>query len=224
MFMWITESVKKGRKMKDMYSVSGIDVYIKDKISEEIDPDFVFKYISARIPFHLTTGVDIIYIGQFPEMKKREINAYYEDGAIYVTNYHDEEMDMIDDIIHELAHAVERNNDEIIYGNGALQREFIAKRKNLKTNLGDMFDVPRDFTINFEYDREIDDFLFRTVGYHILNQMVVNIFVSGYAATSVSEYFARGFEEYFIGDKTILKQLSPVLYSIIDNLVHLEDQ
>jgi len=222
--MWITESVKKGRKMKDMYSVSGIDVYIKDKISEEIDPDFVFKYISARIPFHLTTGVDIIYIGQFPEMKKREINAYYEDGAIYVTNYHDEEMDMIDDIIHELAHAVERNNDEIIYGNGALQREFIAKRKNLKTNLGDMFDVPRDFTINFEYDREIDDFLFRTVGYDILNQMVVNIFVSGYAATSVSEYFARGFEEYFIGDKTILKQLSPVLYSIIDNLVHLEDQ
>jgi len=221
--MWITESAKKGRKMKDMYSVSGIDVYIKDLLPDGIDPDFVFKYISARIPFHLTTGVDIIYIGQFPEMKKREINAYYEDGAIYVTNYHDDEMDMIDDIIHELAHAVERNNDEIIYGSGALQREFIAKRKNLKTNLGDMFDVPRDFTINFEYDKEIDDFLFRTVGYDILNQMVVNIFISGYAATSVSEYFARAFEEYFIGDRRALKQLSPVLYSIIDKLVHLED-
>ena len=173
--------------------------------------------------FHLTTGVDIIYIGQFPEMKKREINAYYEDGAIYVTNYHDEEMDMIDDIIHELAHAVERNNDELIYGTGKLQREFIAKRKNLSIILGDMFDVPRDFTINLEYDKQIDDFLFRTIGYDILNQMVVNIFISGYAATSVSEYFARGFEEYFIGDRLVLKQLSPVLYSIIDKLVHLED-
>ncbi len=222
--MWITESAKKGRKMKDRYSVSGIDVYIKDSLPDEIDPDFVFKYINARIPFHLTTGVDIIYIGQFPEMKKREINAYYEDGAIYVTNHHDEEMDMIDDIIHELAHAVERNNDELIYGSGALQREFIAKRKNLKTNLGEMFDIPRDFTINFEYDKKIDDFLFRTVGYDILNQMVVNIFVSGYAATSVSEYFARGFEEYFIGNKTNLKQISPVLYTIIDKLVHLEDR
>tara|TARA_Y100000034_G_scaffold49146_1_gene60758 strand:+ start:197 stop:829 length:633 start_codon:yes stop_codon:yes gene_type:complete len=210
--------------MKDRYSVSGIDVYIKDSLPDEIDPDFVFKYINARIPFHLTTGVDIIYIGQFPEMKKREINAYYEDGAIYVTNHHDEEMDMIDDIIHELAHAVERNNDELIYGSGALQREFIAKRKNLKTNLGEMFDIPRDFTINFEYDKKIDDFLFRTVGYDILNQMVVNIFVSGYAATSVSEYFARGFEEYFIGNKTNLKQISPVLYTIIDKLVHLEDR
>ena len=221
--MWITESAKKGRKMKDIYNVSGIDVYIKDRLPDEIDPDFVFKYINARVPFHLTTGVDIIYIGQFPEMKKREINAYYEDGAIYVTNYHDEEMDMIDDIIHELAHAVERNNDELIYGTGKLQREFIAKRKNLQIILEDMFEVPKDFTINFEYDQQIDDFLFRTVGYDVLNQMVVNIFISGYAVTSVSEYFARGFEEYFIGERTTLKQLSPVLYSIIDNLVHLED-
>tara|TARA_R110002110_G_scaffold343746_3_gene553760 strand:- start:1181 stop:1846 length:666 start_codon:yes stop_codon:yes gene_type:complete len=221
--MWIFESAKRGRKMKDIYNVSGIDVYIKDPLPDEIDPDFVFKYISARIPFHLTTGVDIIYIGQFPEMKRREINAYYEDGAIYVTNRHDEEMDMIDDIIHELAHAVERNSDEMIYGTGALQREFIAKRKNLAAIMGDMHDIPRDFVVNFEYDKKIDDFLFRTVGYDVLNQMVVNIFISGYAATSVSEYFARGFEEYFIGDRNLLKKLSPVLYKIIENLVHLED-
>ena len=222
--MWITESAKKGKKLKDMYSVSGIDVYIKDGLSEEIDPDFVFKYINARIPFYLTTGVDIIYIGDFPEMREREINAYYQDGAIYVTNQQDDEMDMIDDIIHELAHAVEGNNDEFIYGSGSIQREFIAKRKNLANVLNDMFDVPKDFFVNIEYDKEIDTFLFNTVGYDILNQMAVNIFVSGYAATSVSEYFARGFEEYFIGDKSGLQKISPVLYSKIDELVHMEDQ
>ena len=222
--MWITESAKQGRKLKDMYNVSGIDVYIKDRLPEDVDPEFVFKYINARIPFHLTTGIDIIYIGQFPEMREREINAYYEDGAIYVTNIQDEEMDMIDDIIHELAHAVERNNDELIYGSGALQNEFIAKRRNLVPILSDMFDVPRDFLINIEYDRDIDDFLYKTVGYDILNQMVVNNFISGYAVTSVSEYFARGFEEYFIGDKKLLKKLSPVLYSKIDQLVHMEDR
>ena len=222
--MWITESAKKGRKFKDMYNVSGIDVYIKDRLPDNIDPEFVYKYINARIPFHLTTGIDIIYIGQFPEMREREINAYYEDGAIYVTNIQDDEMDMIDDIIHELAHAVERNNDELIYGSGLIQKEFIAKRKNLFVYLQEMFDIPEDFLINIEYDREIDDFLYKTVGYDILNQMVVNIFVSGYAATSDSEYFARGFEEYFIGDKNKLKSLSPVLYNKIDELVHMEDK
>jgi len=221
--MWIIESAKKGRRLKDVYNLSGVDVYIKDRLPEGIDPDFVFNYISARIPFHLARNIDIIYVGQFPEMKEREINAYYEDGAIYVTNKQDEDIDMIDDIIHELAHAVERNNEDIIYGSGALQSEFKAKRRNLFTIIQEMYDVPKDFLSNIDYSKEIDDFLFKTIGYDILNQLVANIFISGYAATSVSEYFARGFEEYFIGDKSALKQLSPVLYSIIDKLVHLED-
>lgn len=222
--MWLIESAKKGRRLKDMYNLSGVDVYIKDRLPEEVDPEFVFNYISARIPFHLTTGIDIIYVGQFPEMKEREINAYYEDGAIYVTNHQDEEMDMIDDIIHELAHAVERNNEHIIYGAGKLQREFKAKRRNLHTLIQDMYEVPSGFLSNIEYNREIDDFLYKTIGYDILNQMVANIFVSGYAATSVSEYFARGFEEYFIGDRGSLKKMSPVLFGIIEILVNMEDK
>ena len=221
--MWITESAKKGRRLKDVYNLSGVDVYIKDRLPEEVDPNFVFNYISARIPFHLARNVDIIYVGQFPEMKEREINSYYEDGAIYVTNKQDDDIDMIDDIIHELAHAVERNHEEKIYGSGHLQREFKAKRRNLHTLIQDLYDVPDDFSNNIEYNKEIDEFLFKTIVYDILNQLVVNIFISGYAATSVSEYFARGFEEYFIGDKHTLKQISPVLYSIIDKLVHLED-
>ena len=207
-----------------MYNVSGVDVFIKDRVSEDVDPEFVFNYISARIPFHLARNVDIIYVGQFPEMKKREINAYYEDGAIYVTNRQEGEMDMIDDVVHELAHAVERNNEADLYGSGKLQREFKLKREKLSTLLKEMYDLPKGFIKDIDYNREIDDFLFKTVGYDILNQIAVNIFVSGYAATSVSEYFARGFEEYFLGKKQRLKELSPVLYSTIDKLVHLEDQ
>tara|TARA_R110001583_G_scaffold6509_9_gene33030 strand:- start:3062 stop:3727 length:666 start_codon:yes stop_codon:yes gene_type:complete len=221
--MWITESAKAGRKLKDMFNLSGVDVFIKDRLPDDIDPEFVFNYISARIPFHLAKNIDIIYIGEFPEMKKRDINAYYEDGAIYVTNKQEEDMDMIDDIIHELAHSVERSNEELVYGSGALQREFKAKRKNLYTIIMDMYDVPDKFLSDIDYNKEIDNFLYKVIGYDILNQMVVNIFVSGYAATSVSEYFARGFEEYFIGDKDSLRQISPVLYKIIDKLVHLED-
>ena len=59
--MWITESANKGRKLKDMYNLSGVDVYIKDRLPEDIDPEFVFNYISARIPFHLAQNIDIIY-------------------------------------------------------------------------------------------------------------------------------------------------------------------
>lgn len=220
---WIAESVKKGRKLKDMFNLSGVDVFIKDRTPDHIDDEFVFKYINARIPFHLTNGIDVIYVGQFPEMHEREINAFYENGAIYVTNDQEDEMDMIDDIIHELAHAVEVNNQEIIYGSGSLQREFKAKRRNLHQLIQNIYDIPSSFLSDIDYNKEIDNFLYKTIGYDILNQMVANIFVSGYAVTSVSEYFARGFEEYFIGDKGSLRKLSPVLYKIIDELVHLED-
>ena len=87
-----------------------------------------------------------------------------------------------------------------------------------------MYDVPDGFLNDLEYNKEIDLFLYKTIGYTILNQMVSNIFVSGYAATSINEYFAKGFEEYFIGSKDKLKALSPILHSIIEELVYLEDQ
>ena len=217
--MWIQESVRRAKKLKDQYQMNGVQVFIKDSLPEEIDPDFIFNYVGSRIPLFLTTNIDMIYVGQFPEMKEREINAFYENDAIYITNEQDDEMDMIEDIVHEVSHAVEHYNREAIYGDGKLQREFIAKRKRLSALLSQKFDVPNDFNINFEYDRAIDDFLYRDVGYDLLNQITVGIFPSAYAATSVSEYWAKGFEELFIGEKTSLKNLCPVLYKKLLGLI-----
>ena len=217
--MWIQESVRRAKKLKDQYQMNGVQVFIKDSLPEEIDPDFIFNYVGSRIPLFLTTNIDMIYVGQFPEMKERDINAFYENDAIYITNEQDDEMDMIEDIVHEVSHAVEHYNREAIYGDGKLQREFIAKRKRLSTLLSQKFDVPNDFNINFEYDRAIDDFLYRDVGYDLLNQITVGIFPSAYAATSVSEYWAKGFEELFIGEKTSLKNLCPVLYKKLLGLI-----
>ena len=210
--MWIKESMKRAKAMKDHFDLNGISVIIKDKLPEEVDPEFVLNYIGSRIPFYLTNNVEMIYIGQFPEMKERDINAYFENDAIYVTNEQDDEMDMIDDIIHEISHAVEKYNEEFIYGDGAIQREFIAKRKRLSQLLSQKYSVPSDFNVSFDYDRAIDEFLYRDVGYDALNQICVGIFPSAYAATSINEYWAKGFEEVFIGDKDNLKELCPVLY------------
>ena len=209
--MWIQESIKRSKRMRNEYMVNGVTVFIKDALPEQVSGEFIFDYISSRIPSYLMKNIEVIYVGQFPEMKERDINAYYENDAIYITNEQDDEMDVIDDIIHEVSHAVEHYNREFIYGDGALQREFIAKRKRLSSLLKQKFDVPSDFNINFEYDRAIDDFLYRDVGYDILNQITVNIFPSGYAATSINEYWAKGFEEFFLGDPSKLQTMCPVL-------------
>ena len=223
--MWINESIKRSRKMKDYFNLNGIAVIVKDALPEEIDLEFVLNYIAARVPFYLTQNIEMIYIGQFPEMQEREIDAYYENDAIYITNHQEEEMEMIEDIIHEISHAVEQYNQEFIYGSGKLQREFIAKRSRLSDLLSQKYDVPANFDIDFEYDRTIDNFLFRDVGYDVLNQVCVNIFPSGYAATSVSEYWAKGFEELFIGDRDTLKQMCPILFKTLALMLkELEDE
>ena len=217
--MWINESIKRSKRMKDHFSLNGVSVIIKDALPQEVDLEFVLNYISARVPFYLTQNIEIIYVGKFPEMEEREINAFYENDAIYVTNEQEEEMDMIEDIIHEISHAVEQNNQEFIYESGQLQREFLGKRRALSNLLSQKFKVPADFDIDVEYDRAIDDFLFRDVGYDALNQICVGIFPSAYACTSVSEYWAKGFEELFIGETTDLKQMCPVLYRTLALLI-----
>jgi len=217
--MWIKESIKRGSKMRDHFNLAGVDVFVKDPLPEEVDVSFVFEYISSRIPFFFMAGIDIIYIGQFPEMKEREVNAYFEDGAIYVTNKQDDEMDMIEDIIHEIAHAVETNHQEFIYSTGVIQREFVSKRTRLEPLLSQGYNVPSDFIINFEYDQNIDDFLFKDVGYDALNQIAVNIFLAPYSITSVREYWAKGFEELFIGNQGDLRAICPVLYKTLVSLL-----
>ena len=217
--MWIHESIKRSKKMRDHFSLNGVSVIIKDALPEEVNLEFVLNYIAARVPFFLTQNIEIIYVGKFPEMEEREINAFYENDAIYVTNEQEEEMDMIEDIIHEISHAVEQNNQEFIYESGQLQREFLGKRRALSNLLSQKFKVPADFDIDVEYDRAIDDFLFRDVGYDALNQICVGIFPSAYACTSISEYWAKGFEELFIGETNDLKQMCPVLYKTLALLI-----
>ena len=217
--MWIEESIKKSKRMRDEFMLNGVTVFVKDALPEHVSGEFIFDYVGSRVPSYLMSNVEIIYVGQFPEMEERDINAFYENDAIYVTNEQDDEMDMIEDIIHEISHAVEKYNGELIYGDGGLQREFVAKRKRLSQLLSQRYDVPNDFNVNFHYDRAIDEFLYRDVGYDALNQICVGIFPSAYAATSLSEYWAKGFEELFIGDTNKLKQLCPVLYNRLALLI-----
>ena len=51
----------------------------------------------------------------------------------------------------------------------------------------------------------------------------MGLFNSPYGATSLKEYFANGFEAYYIGDRIYLSKISPYLYNKIENLDNLRD-
>ena len=219
---WIQESYNKSKIMQDSYSLNGIPIYIKNNFVNDIDMPFVIRYISSRIPSSFMKGVDVIYIGQFEDLVSREVNAMFEHGAIYLTNEQDDEMDIIDDIIHELAHAVEEQYSTIIY-DGSLEKEFTAKRRRLYSTLkAHNYDISPIFKVNIGYDKEIDTYLYKEVGYANLSTLAMGLFISPYSVTSIREYFAVCFEEYFMGDIQYLKKISPVAYQILQDLYEME--
>ena len=68
------------------------------------------------------------------------------------------------------------------------------------------------------YDTDFDIFLYKRIGKQMLRMVTSNIFIRPYASVSLREYFATGFEAYYMGNKDLLKQLSPVLYNKIERL------
>ncbi len=221
---WLEESIKRSKKLRTHYMLKGIDIYVKDQLPQEIDVDFVIRYVAQRLPDHVLSNIDIIYIGHFQDLIDRDVNALWQNGAIYIINDQDSEMDMIDDLIHEIAHSNEKQYEQIIYEDGKLEREFLYRRKKLSEILIDKnYGVPPGFVYNVDYDKNIDDFLYEEVTYDVLWQLVPGIFSSPYAATSLREYWAKGFEQFYMGKSHDLKEISPILFSKLMLLHNLED-
>lgn len=216
----VNNSIERQEQHNDQFVVFGnLYVFIKDPLPEHIDLVNIFSKIQQRIPPHLMTEVEAIYVGEFEELEGREVQSIYKDGAIYVTNYQSNDGDMLEDIVHEIAHSVEEPFGQIIYGDGSVESEFLGKRRMLK-NVLNSHGVPTD-GFNFEetdYSVGFDGFLYREVGYPILIQLTNGLFNNPYGATSLREYFAAGFEEFFIGDREVLRRISPLLFDKIQEV------
>lgn len=222
---WLTESITRSKKLRNHYKMHEVDIFIKDELTTDIDANQVFSFIANRIPEVFFRGVDIIYIGKFDIFKEKDTNALYQDGAIYVTNEQDNYQDLVDDIVHEIAHSVEELYRDTIYGDNQLKKEFLSKRKSLYWLLQSNDYKPYSKIMNsYHYDKDIDMYFYKEVGYDTMWHMVTGIFPTPYSATSLREYFAIGFEEYYIGDHNTLSKTCPVLFYKLSELNHLEDQ
>jgi hypothetical protein len=198
-----------------------IQVFIKDKIESDFDIQSAIHKIYTYIPAHLFSEIDTIYIGMFDQFKEMETNAMYKNGAIYVSNIQDDAQDFIDDIIHEIAHSLEEPYGYELYGDKELEREFMQKREKLYNILkAEDLNPDKELFMNPTYTIRLDSYLYETVGYDRLNFIAASygLFSSAYSATSLREYFANGFEYYFLDDRTYLREICPILYEKIEEI------
>ena len=195
---------------------SGVRVCYKDEFVNEIFLEDSLKKIASIIPKRFLDKVDILYVGNFSFLNKRSINALYEDGTIYLSNEQDDQEDIMDDLIHEIAHAVEDNYGDIIYFDGQLEREFLNKRKRLYEELLAYDENPpkKSLFYNIDYKEELDDYLYEQIGYEKLQHYSAGLFPSTYSITSLREYFAIGFEIYYLEGPQELKQFKELFIKI----------
>jgi hypothetical protein len=206
--------VKNRNKELSEYKFGPIRVFVKDPLPAGFDIKETFDQLLHRIPNHYLRLVDVVYVGQFDIFKERQVNAVYMDGAIYTTNAQSNSKDMLDDLVHELAHALEEKYGHIIYEDGEIEEEFLFKRKRLKRIL-----VQKGYPLDHldfektEFDREFDNFLLEEVGYDNLRMLTINVFISPYSITSLREYFAIGFEKFYLEDRLDLHKVCPYISS-----------
>ena len=207
-------------KVNNFYTSTGIHVYVKDPLTNGLDMEEIVGVVENRIPKKFLAEVEMMIVGDLEEFEDRKINAMYKDGCLYITYEQDDADDLIDDIIHEIAHSLEEPFGLEIYGDKKLSSEFLNKRGQLRNILwAHDFKTQLNFFMNTEYDIEFDDFLLNKVGYDKLSILMQGLFISPYAATSLREYFATGFTDFFMEpDHRLLKSVSPILYKKIEKL------
>lgn len=217
---FIIKTHNKSIENKKEFFIHGNTLLLVQKKPANINIEKVKKQIEKNIPKKLFKELDWIYIGEFPELELRNVESVYLKGAIYITDKINNEEILYNTIVHELAHSIDSVFGEYLYGDSEIASEFVGKRKKLKLLLkqeGYEFEDPTVF-LRQEYNPDFDLFLYEKVGYDLLNQICVNLFVSPYGATSLREYFANGFEHFYAHDRDYLAKVSPKLFLKISKL------
>jgi hypothetical protein len=225
----IKNKIKEQNKIKKLL-YNNIPIKFVDLPRVKVDANLVLSKVEQMIPYHLLSGyVKEINFGNFDFFKKNNFNAFYDskNKIIFIrSEEQDNNIDLFDDLVHEISHAIEDKYDREIYLDGRINAEFLHKRLKLKYNLMLRYGnkIPSHKFMLTKYDKEIDDLFHKVIGYEKMKLYTKNIFPSAYAPTSVSEYWAEGFEKYCLGEKEDLFRMCPQLFNKIDFLFKGEDE
>jgi hypothetical protein len=207
---------KIAEQQTSFYTSSGIHVYVKEPV-DGISLSNVISRLEELIPDHFLNEIEMIIFGWFEEFEDRSIEAFYDSGTLYISNIQFDEVKLIESIVHEIAHAVETSYGYEIYGDQRIRDEFIRKRRHLHDILWEAgYKMPVSFFVDTEFNQEFDDALYKKIGYNKLDQYASGLFINSYSATSLREYFATAFADYYMNSNhNFLKKVSPAVYNKI---------
>ena len=199
------------------YYIYNIPVFVMGEPQESVNIPSFCQNVEELLPVRLLRNVEVVYIGNFKDLRGK--NAAFDSDSIYMSLEEPTNFDMLENFIHEVGHSLAVDQGWLIYDD-RLTSEFLSKRKRLRSMLeSEGFEIDPLLYDSTEYSKEFDYFLAKEVGYPLLLNLTMGLFVSPYGATSLREYFANGFEKYFLDSPQVVNKISPVLYSKIESIL-----
>lgn len=203
------------------YYIYNIPVFVVEPPCDDVSIPAFCSDVEEYLPQRLLAGIDVVYIGDFKDLAGR--NAAYAHGGIYMLASEPTNEDFMENFIHEVAHSLEPKYGWSLYTDD-LRNEFLGKRRRLRSILeAEGYEIPARFYDFIEYNVQFDRFLAEEVGYPTLLSLTMGLFVSPYGATSLQEYFANGFEKYFLDNPRRVRDISPILYRKIEEILNDEE-
>lgn len=223
MIDYIKESNKKAQDRNE-YMLFNVPVYVINKFPSNIKINNILDSVKDIINKKYLDRLDAIYIGDFKDLNRRDIQSMLKDDAIWISSNNVKnvitEPLVVENIIHEIAHHLEEKYQSIIYGDGKLEREYDSKKNRLFHLLkNEGYDIDLGLFFSDDMLKEFDNFLYKVVGYDKLALLSAGLFLSPYSITTVREYFASGFLNYLLDEDDHLSDVSPTLYQKINEIV-----
>jgi hypothetical protein len=205
-------------------SIHGVPVSDQINIGQRLNLSLIKDWIEANIPRKAFNDIIEVCFTNEAEYNERMINAYYdrESRCIFLSDKQENEKDCINDIVHELSHALQERYGQHVFMDGELKKEFVSKRMKMASVLhrAGYDEIPRRSYAMVEYSNLLDEYFFNIVGYQKINSLLGATFPSAYACTSLEEYYAEGFEAYYCKEngRSYLKKYCPVLFAKLSTL------
>ncbi len=217
------EYIKKTSKaIQENMSINQVSIDIGSELPDDINVAKVLTTFRGSLPrgyFKNLNGIKVLNLEEFDE---RNISAKYsaDEKILYISaDRQDSDADMLDDLLHEMGHHAETLYNNFIYGDDAIKDEFIMKRMQLRFELGsDGYDYTQFDFKDVDYNPKLDNYLYKRIGKEKLKMMTAGMFIRPYQSLSLREYFAVGFEQFYLGNHKTLHRDCPVLYKRVEEL------
>jgi hypothetical protein len=223
MIDYIKESNKKAQDRNE-YMLFNVPVYVINKFPNNIEINNILNSVKDIINKNYLDGLEAIYIGDFKDLNRRDIQSMLKDGAIWISSNNIKniitEPLVIENIIHEVGHLLEEKFQLQIYGDGRVENEYNSKKNRLFQLLkNDGYKVEINLFFSDDMLKELDHFLYKDVGYDKISLLSAGLFLSPYSITTIREYFATGLLDFLLGEDDHLEDISPILYEKINKVI-----